>query len=233
MQPTLPPPVPKRRPRWPWITAVAITGTALIIGATVVVAENVSGEEVPAAAAVEPRVEAPPKTEAPTPTTEAPAPTTARPAVPESAPAPEPAPVPEPGPAPAPQPAPAPAPVPPPPPPVVATPPPPPDPWKIAPGVIEDGTWYGYLNSTSVYGYNIVFDRVTMDANGFWINQGAIYRTLPVAPAAWAWVSSVWQGMPVQIEVHDQHVTAIYEAYPPHDLTGMSVGNEFEGECGC
>ena len=75
---------------------------------------------------------------------------------------------------------------------------------------------------------------MTVNPDTTWSNNGAIYRTLPVAPGAWAGISSVYGGQEVQIEVRNQHVTAIYQAYPGHDFGGGGTWEQYEeSECTC
>ena len=78
------------------------------------------------------------------------------------------------------------------------------DPWRIAPGVIEDGVHVGYLTD---YGADwISFDRADVAADGSWTNENPQVRTMP-----WSHdIVQMWSGMAVEIHVENQHVVAVW-----------------------
>jgi hypothetical protein len=85
---------------------------------------------------------------------------------------------------------------------------PPADPLRIPPGVIEDGTHYGYLVSSAEGSFS--FDRADVRADGSWSNVNPKLRTLPYAGSI-PWSS----GTAIEVVVQNQHVTSVAAIAPP------------------
>jgi hypothetical protein len=73
---------------------------------------------------------------------------------------------------------------------------------RIPPGVIEDGTHYGYLIESSDGSFT--FDRADVQADGSWTNVNPTLRTLPYAGSV-PWAS----GTPIEVIVDDQRVASV------------------------
>jgi hypothetical protein len=88
----------------------------------------------------------------------------------------------------------------------------------IAPGVIEDGVHFGYaVNATNT---SISFDRVDVQADGFWTNDNPKIRTLPVTPDFWSSNRFPYPGQPIEIHVQGQRVMLLADAMPYDDHCG-------------
>jgi len=84
--------------------------------------------------------------------------------------------------------------------------PPPYDPNAVAPGVIEDGRHFGFVVNFPTPG-TFSFDRAEV-GDGYWTNENPRLRELPTAGARLDY------GMPVEIIVENQRVTAVYPTQP-------------------
>jgi hypothetical protein len=88
----------------------------------------------------------------------------------------------------------------------VAAPPPPYDPNAVAAGVIENGRHFGYVVNFPTPG-TFSFDRADV-VDGYWTNENPRLRELPTAGARLDY------GMPVEVIVENQRVTAVYPTQP-------------------